>query len=400
VTPADAGRPASPSGAPSRSFWERSRAGWHVVTAGLLGVVLFALLVERPWDRETVLGLVALTVLAGAYLLVGRHALGADRTRFALLYLVPAWLAFAVLVTVTPSAFVLLFLLFPQIWVMVDSALVAVAATLLACLLLYAVQVPELGVAGAATAALVNAGLSILLGLWITGIVRESDRRAELIDELTRTRAELAAAEHERGVLAERERMAGEIHDTLAQGFTSVLALAQALEVEPDPARRVTHLALLQQTARENLAEARGLVAALGPVGLEESGLEAAVGRLVERFTAETGLDAQLRVAGDLTGLPRDREVVLLRAAQEALTNVRRHAGATRVRLVLEADGRDARLTVEDDGRGFPTSAAPAGVGLATMRHRAEAAGGHLDVGPGPVGGARLVVTVPAEVPS
>jgi signal transduction histidine kinase len=246
----------------------------------------------------------------------------------------------------------------------------------------------------------VNAGLSILLGLWITGIVRESDRRAELIDELTRTRAELAAAEHERGVLAERERMAGEIHDTLAQGFTSVLALAQALEVEPDPARRVTHLALLQQTARENLAEARGLVAALGPVGLEESGLEAAVGRLVERFTAETGLDAQLRVAGDLTGLPRDREVVLLRAAQEALTNVRRHAGATRVRLVLEADGRDARLTVEDDGRGFPTSAAPAGVGLATMRHRAEAAGGHLDVGPGPVGGARLVVTVPAEVPS
>jgi signal transduction histidine kinase len=83
--------------------------------------------------------------------------------------------------------------------------------------------------------------ISVLLGLWVTGLMRESDRRAALIGELERTRAELAVAEHDRGVLSERQRLAHEIHDTLAQGFASIIALSQAAEaaisVDPSAAR-------------------------------------------------------------------------------------------------------------------------------------------------------------------
>jgi signal transduction histidine kinase len=398
-----------------RTFWERTRVGWHVVVVGLLALLAAALLLDRPWDRGTGLGLAIVAGLAALYVTVGRRALGADDTRLGLLYLVPAWLLFTVLVWSTPYAFALLFMLFPQTWAMLPSSKQAAAVTIGGCLLLFGVQIPNLGVAGAAVAATVNAGLALLLGLWINGIMTESDRRADLIDTLQRTQAQLAMAEHERGVLAERERVAAEIHDTLAQGFTSVLTLAQAIEAEPNPQVRVRHLALLQQTARENLAEARALVAALAPVDLDND-LPHALRRLVDRFTEQTGVLASLHVDGDATGLPPSLQVVLLRAAQEALTNVRRHAAATAARVELRSRSGEVELTVTDDGRGIdegitstatPTRAATPrhgpehgpgqGLGLAMMRRRVESVGGALEVRPSPGLGTTVLVTVPVD---
>jgi signal transduction histidine kinase len=240
---------------------------------------------------------------------------------------------------------------------------------------------------------------SIALGLWVTQIAEQSEVQRQLVAQLRAAQEELAATHHAAGVTAERERMAQEIHDTLAQGFTSVVMLAQTtaaeLERGHDEAAR-GRVEQIEQVARQNLAEARALVAAFGPADLADATLAEALGRLAERFAAQTGVAVTLtpgtqEAAG---GLPRDAQVALLRAAQEALANVRRHAGATHVALGLARDHDEVTLAVVDDGRGIGTGV-PEGNGLRGMRERARGAGGDLAVDSAPGEGTRLRVTVP-----
>ena len=144
-------------------------------------------------------------------------------------------------------------------------------------------------------------------------VIEQSLDRAVLIEQLEATRAELAAAHHEAGVQAERHRLAGEIHDTLAQGFTSIVTLLQAGQASLDaasPARRHLDLALL--TARENLAEARTLVTALTPATLEAGTLGDTVRRVTSATGAQAGIEAHAEVTGTARRLPTGTEVVLL----------------------------------------------------------------------------------------
>jgi len=230
----------------------------------------------------------------------------------------------------------------------------------------------------------ISLGFAVLFGFWMYSIIGQSIDRRTVIDELERTRQELAAVSHRAGVLAERERLAREIHDTLAQGFTSVVVLLELAEseVDTDPVTARQRLATARRTARQNLAEARALVAALTPVDLQVSPLPEAIGRLVDRFGAETGLPAGVTVTGETPALSARTEVVLLRAAQEALANVRKHAGAGRVEVTLEG----AVLTVADDGAGFEPAAPTAGYGLAGLRRRVEEIGGTVSITSGPAG--------------
>lgn len=383
-------------------FWERTRRVWHTVFYLLL-VGMAVLMVGQPdltsTQRAVVLALLA--VIAATYAVAGQRALGTDRLGWALAYLVPAWLGVVVLSAIDPAGYALLFMLFPQTWAMLPRPWQAVAWTLVAAGVLALVQAWQGGFdSDAATEAgltfAFNAGLSLLLGLWITGIVRESERRAALLAALEQTQSELAEAERTSGVMQERERLAHEIHDTLAQGFTSVLTLAQAIEAgwDRDPSRAREQLGLLQETARANLGEARALVAALSPVDLDGTDLPDALGRLVDRFSRETGLPARLDVVGAPRPLPRPTEVVLLRAAQEGLTNVRKHADATHATVMLGFGTGDteATLDVVDDGRGV--SGAAEGFGLRGMRDRAGSIGGVVTIGPGQDGGTRLHVDV------
>jgi signal transduction histidine kinase len=191
--------------------------------------------------------------------------------------------------------------------------------------------------------------------------------------------------------------MAREIHDTLAQGFTSVVMQAQAATAALDRGETAAvrdRLGVVEATARENLAEARALVAAFAPLPLQDATLAEALRRLGDRFGAETGVAVRVEVApGD--GLAPASDVVLLRAAQEALANVRRHAGARSVVVRLARDAGAAELEVTDDGRGLPAGRAE-GFGLSGMRERVASVGGTLDVGPGRAGGTTLRVRVPA----
>ncbi|PWV78639.1 Signal transduction histidine kinase [Prauserella marina] len=249
-----------------------------------------------------------------------------------------------------------------------------------------------------APAAAIFAVLSLLLGYVLTRIGRDNEKQAELIASLEASRAEVARLSHEAGTSAERERLAREIHDTLAQGFTSIVALTQAAESELDNEREAArrHLALATRTARENLAEARAMVGALTPTALGSSSLAEAVRRQAKLFTDVSGTAASCTIGDPLPTLETAKEVVLLRAVQEALANVRRHAAASTVEVRLLASEHGVMLSVHDDGKGFAADAAATGFGLAGMRSRAEQVGGTLTIHSGIDEGTKLVVEVPS----
>jgi signal transduction histidine kinase len=301
-----------------------------------------------------------------------------------------------------PSLLFVMFLAYPLVWFVVGSiragvvwTLLLAAAALLGPTIAWAHGDEPLWGPGET---LVGAVLSLMLGLWITRSLELSAQRAALIEQLEQTRAALAVAHHEAGVVAERERLAREVHDTLAQGYTSIVVLAQtaAAQLGTDPAAARERLALIEEVARENLAEARAMVAAFSPVPLEDATLVEALSRLAERFGRETGMSTRVDTAA-LEGVPalsRNDEVVLLRGAQEALSNVRRHAGASAVVLRLSTVGGAVSVHVEDDGVGFDPSAAD-GHGLAGLRSRVAEVGGELDVVSAPGEGTRVTVRVP-----
>ncbi|WP_207755386.1 sensor histidine kinase [Nonomuraea cypriaca] len=257
---------------------------------------------------------------------------------------------------------------------------------------------PEVSVWGLLPISLLSLALSILLGLWIKRVTRQSRERGRLIEELRRSRERVARLSHEAGISAERERLAREIHDTLAQGLTSIISLVQAAESNvrdaPDQASR--QLSRAGQVARDSLAEARGFVAALTPPTLRGGSLVQAVRGQTDNLAAETGLDVRTSVEGAERPLPMPMNVVLLRSVQEAIANVRKHARRARtveVTMTFEEDG--VRLLIRDDGEGFTPDDAQKGYGLRGMRARVEEIDGTVTVTSHPGEGTVVEVDVP-----
>ncbi len=253
--------------------------------------------------------------------------------------------------------------------------------------------------------ALLSVGLAVVCWLWVDAIMRQSLDRHRLIGELEATRAELAAAERQAGTLTERQRLAAEIHDTLAQGVTSVVLLLEAADAElaPGQAAARRHLGHALRTARETLAEARRFLWALQPEALDRGSLAEVLGRLAETLAEETGVTARFVVTGECGPLPPAVEIALLRAAQEGTANIRRHAGASEAVLTLSYLDDRVILDVRDDGRGFdattaaaaPTDLVGGGLGLRGLDARLKMLGGGLEVESAPGEGTVLVAQVP-----
>ncbi|WP_411104367.1 sensor histidine kinase [Streptomyces sp. cmx-4-9] len=254
---------------------------------------------------------------------------------------------------------------------------------------------------GAFLGPLLGGAVAVATVLGYQALYRESERRRELIEELIATRAELAAAERGAGILAERERLAREIHDTLAQGLSSIQLLLRAAErALPAGTPAVEHIARARQAAQDNLAEARRFVRALTPPDLEHGSLAAALERLC---AGVPGPRVRFSPSGTPRALPTPYEVALLRIAQSALANVVRHARAGRAEITLTFMDSSVTLDIVDDGTGFDPSRAPAGgggFGLPAMRSRAETLGGLFTVESAPGQGTAVAVTLPlaAEV--
>lgn len=211
-------------------------------------------------------------------------------------------------------------------------------------------------------------------------------------------RARLAEASARLARAEERTRIARDIHDTLAQGLTGIgLHIEGALtHLETDPARARERLLRALAMTRESLEEARHSVLNLRAAPPAGKPLPEALNALARSVTAETGIRISVRVVGNAV-LPASIEMELYRIAQEALTNVRRHAAATEAEIVLRVDIQSVRLLVRDNGRGFAPSRSSetGGHGLLGMRERARLLGGNLRIASAPGRGARLVVRVP-----
>jgi len=203
-------------------------------------------------------------------------------------------------------------------------------------------------------------------------------------------------------MLDERQRMAREIHDTLAQGLTGIITQLQAAEhAAADPAEWRRHFASAAGLARDSLTEARRSVDALRPEALESARLSGAVTAVATRWSAMHGIAVQVTTTGTEQPMSPAAESALLRAAQEALANVAKHAKATRVGLTLSYMEHEVALDVRDDGTGFDRAgAAPAraggGFGLIAMKQRIEALAGTLQVESEPGSGTAISACVPA----
>jgi len=216
-------------------------------------------------------------------------------------------------------------------------------------------------------------------------------------------RARLFARSAEYGAVEERNRLAREIHDTLAQGLTAIalqLETADALlESGTDPERARQAIGQSLSLIRANLEEARRSVFDLRAAPLEGRSLAQVLQAMAAEATTRENLDVRLDVTGGGRPLPLRVETGLYRIAQEALTNIRRHAGAKRVAIRLVATHDRVELSIQDNGRGFNPTRVPKGrYGLIGLNERVRLLNGKLDVSSRPGKGTRLTVVVPLEV--
>ncbi|MBF6332015.1 sensor histidine kinase [Nocardia transvalensis] len=382
-----------------RSFVERSAPWWHAMCAVVLTASAIGFLTApEELAHHRLLGIGLLALMGLAYILVGHRLLYTDNVRIAVAYTVLLCAATLVLLSLGPAGYLPLLTVFTQLWAMLPMRW-AIALTTGLGLCLCVIIVGRIGwttnaMLVAALAGILVLGSNLHLGVWIHGIADESERRKELIAELRQARSDLAEAHRREGVMSERERLAAEIHDTLAQAFLSILVQAQAADAVADDDVVRERLALIERTARENLGEARSLVAALAPAELHGRTLVDALRRVVERAGRDNGLATHFTIDGEPRTLPVNSEVVLLRAVQEALTNVRKHAQASRVDVRVRYGADGTTLEVRDDGRGFDAAQAT-GFGLRGMRSRVEQVAGTMAIRTAPGAGTTIRLEVP-----
>jgi signal transduction histidine kinase len=388
------------AGAPQHA-WNRGGV-WDAYFAVVLGATLLIVLTSQVSLTARLVAAVCLAATVPLYIAVGRPAIAADRDkRRGTIYVICLVALVVIAQTQDGASSWFLFAACPQCFMAMSlpRAFAGVIALNVAPVVL---EVSSVGRSPGSIAfifgtVVLGLAFSLVFGTWIVHIIEQSKERAALIRRLEAAQAELAEVSRQAGTLAERQRLAGEIHDTLAQGLTSIVMLLQATDTEigSDPAEARRHVGLATQTAREGLAEARAMVAALTPAHLDSGPLHEALARLTDRIGAELGIAARFEVCGQARPLSPTAEVVLLRAGQEALANVRKHAHARDVRVVLSYADRAVRLDIRDDGSGFDPERVNGGYGLRGMRSRILQVGGTLLVRARPGAGTSLSVEVP-----
>ncbi|MDX1511151.1 MAG: sensor histidine kinase [Nitriliruptorales bacterium] len=369
-----------------RHAWLRWASVWHGVFAVALGTgAVFAL-----GGEANVIGVLVLTgALGAAYAWVNvlRPASTSTGAVAGLLLLWALWLT----ATWLHPAFVPVGALLAA-----HTCYLSVRwAALVASLFVIGIVVREVAVGEGPSASLVGpvvvaATLGLILAAYVAAIARESAGRAALIDRLDATRSDLARAEHERGVLEERGRVARDVHDTLAQAFTSVITQLQAAQVADNSDAEGVHVGRALEAARDGLHEARRIV----------WDFDDAVPSLEEGLDTLSAAAAKqhLAVEARIVGVPRDVEEEvrreLLAITREALNNVVRHSGCERAEIHLGFGTDRVTLEVADLGRGFDPAATNGGYGLRSMRERAARLGSRLDVQTGPGTGTRISLHV------
>ena len=378
------------------------RIGLHLLIVLLTGLVIVRSLLAPAADTGVILAL-AVAFLA-TY--VGGSELARRRPSA---WLVPVWMTvllvewLALTLLAPDAAFIVFPLFFLQLHVLPLRA--GIPLVLLSVLLTIWAMSFHVGLSlGATLGPLVGAAVAVAVGLGYRALLREAAERQNLIEDLLATRTELAAAARDAGTLAERERLAREIHDTVAQGLSSIQMLLHAAESRVSDPAALEHLRLARDTAAANLQETRRFIRELTPPALDTQTLPGALARLAasaERTKpgSEPATRVSLHVTGDPIALPMPLETTLLRIAQGSLANVAQHAGANRAEVTLSYMSDEVALDIVDDGRGFTLTAAgansPDSFGLVAIRQRVEQLGGSFVLESAPGHGTAVAVRFP-----
>jgi len=257
-------------------------------------------------------------------------------------------------------------------------------------------------------------GVPILVGGQVRGFigVRHPDRAPYRPEEIELTQAlahqvmlalqlnEFAEQGQRAAVFEERNRMARDIHDTLAQGFTGVIVQLEAAEDAISCGSREeadAHLHRAGELARRSLSEARRSVHALRPQALQEHNFWEALKGTIKNTTVGTALHATFEAKGKIPELPQPWQENLLRIGQEALTNALKYAHARRFETRLSYKAKQLRLELRDDGDGFKVKDRHDGVGLSGMRERVQQMGGELEIASSRGKGTKITVLLPCN---
>jgi signal transduction histidine kinase len=234
----------------------------------------------------------------------------------------------------------------------------------------------------------------------IAELAQTNQRLEQIMAENTGLQAQLLTQAREAGAGDERQRMAREIHDTLAQGLTGIITQLEAAQQTISQTERERRIGNATRLARDSLAEARRSVQALRPRALEDSKLPDALAGEAARWSVTSGVTAEVRTTGEAHALHPEVEVTLLRLAQEALANVAKHASASRAWITLSYMGDVVTLDVRDDGAGFDPARTPrndtGGFGLIAMRQRVQRLAGRLEIESEPGAGTVVSASLPA----
>ncbi len=376
------------------------RTGLHVLFYALTALVIVRAVLD-PTDSSAVVIVLSLALAAtyGLGALVSRTAGARDIAHLLWLVLLSAeWLTLLWLRADAAYLVFPLFFLFLHLWGRWwGSAAILVSTTLAIAALGFHGGWSIGGVVGP----FVGAGVAMLIGLGYQALAREARERERLVEELLATRGQLAATERESGVLAERSRLAREIHDTLAQGLSSIQMLLYAAERADSGRPGVPHIRLARETAASNLAEARRFISELTPPQLDDQTLAGALRRLARSQWAASGIDVRIR-ASDTLVLPMHLQTALLRITQGAIANVIQHAQATTATVTVAGEDGQVRLTIADDGNGFDAGSflregaeKSDSFGLRATSERVGQLGGTLTIDTAPGAGTTLAVDLP-----
>jgi len=396
-----------------RRWWDVAFGAGCVIVGGIVAVG------DGSTSWRVVGTWIVLAALCVVYYTAGRRTLQTERG--GLWFAITLIVLTAIGTACSPNVLTLQCLVFPLLWVLTPRTRTAIVLNVVSAAALALGFIVGLGwsfdvVAQALAIQGVSLVFALSLGLWITRIAELGDEKARLLESLQAAQADSERASREAGAAAERERMARDIHDTIAQSLTSVVLLAQrarsevgqtvagtvdAAPLDGRPLAVVESIDLIESTARDALDEARALVVTMAALPAGDTTLGDSLRRLGERFMRETGVIVDVDAPSER--LQRATEVVLLRSAQEGLANIRKHAGARHAALELAVhDDGGAVLRIVDDGVGIADPAgtllgtAPSsGFGLHGMHDRVSLLGGTVTLDSVVGAGTTVTVRVP-----
>ena len=378
--------------------WEQWDWVWHFSAYGLL--ILNIIFVYNSEPRITTFSFfLLLSALLGLWYIpfvyISTRRIWENPKRSAL-YLVPGWAIWGGLISLTADSLLLIGIFFPLVFSRFPVRW-AIGITIFQTLGVYFLYIMLYPTENWFLILMILLGLLFILtimGTFISSIIRQSTERQRLINELTRSRANLMKVEREAGRLTERQRLARDIHDTLAQHFTSIIMhLSAAKYSSPESVQLEVQQA--EEAAREGLAEIRRIVWDMQPEQIEKASLVEAVEELAARWSAETSVLVKMRVTGTPRSLPSSAETALLRITQEAMHNITKHAQAKNVNITFSFMEDLFVMDIADDGLGFDPSKASNGFGMKTMRDRIEELSGTFTIESERGRGTAIAVSLP-----